>query len=324
MRSIAVKDAIRAVVIIMVGILFIKAYLQDSLKKNLFLGIIIVLAFLDIFSFGYKYNSGKVDPELYWEANRAVNFFKAENQKELIRVNVRAKEGLILPRNIGYVQEFATTDGYNPLGLQRYQKASQVLDRDRFFTLMNVKYKTGLDSATNRLTIQPRDFYLPRAKLFYNWEIKSNADELLNSLNNPEFGLDKTVILEQPLEISSSSDSMTAGIARVVTYSLNKITVDVTTEKPAVLMLSENYFPNWLVKINGVVNKTIPVDYFLRGCVVPTGNSQVEFFYQEKHFSVLFIVSLLTILLSIIFIVLRNLFKFKESNIYKDGRLRSK
>jgi len=324
MRSIAIQDTIRAVVIIMLGVLFIRAYLHDSLKKNLFLGIIIVLAFLDIFSFGYKYNSGKVDPELYWEANRAVNFFKAENQKELIRVNVRAKEGLILPRNIGYVQEFATTDGYNPLGLQRYQKASQVLDRDRFFTLMNVKYKTVLDSTTNRLTIQPREFYLPRAKLFYNWEIKSNADELLNSFNNPEFALDKKVILEQPLEISSSSDSMTTGIARVVTYSLNKITVDVTTEKPAVLMLSENYFPNWLVKINGVVNKTIPVDYFLRGCVVPTGNSQVEFFYQEKHFSVLFIVSLLTILLSIIFIVLRNLFKFKESNIYKDGRLRSK
>jgi hypothetical protein len=267
-----------------------------------------------------------VDPELYWGANRAVNFFKSENQKELIRVNVRTKEGLILPRNIGYVQEFATTDGYNPLGLQRFQKASQSLDRDRFFTLMNVKYKTVLDSTTNRLTIQPREFYLPRAKLFYDWEVNPSTESLLNQLNKPDFPLDTKVMLEQNENIERPIDlTLTNGTANIISYSLNKIKVDVETQSPALLVLSENYFPNWLVKINGVVNKTIPVDYFLRGCVVSAGQSQVEFFYHEKYFSILFIVCLLTIILSIIFIILCNLFQFRKSNIQRtEGYGRSK
>jgi hypothetical protein len=315
-RSIAVKDAIRSVFIIMLGVLFIRMYLRDSVKKNWFYGLIIILAFLDIFIFGYKYNSGKTDPELYWGTNRIVDFFKSENQKELTRVNIRSKEGLILPRNIGYVQEFATTDGYNPLSLQRFQKASQTLDRDRFFTLMNVKYITALDSATNRLTIQPREFYLSRAKLFYDWEVNSNPESLLNELNQPVFPLDTKVMLEQDVNMERPIDITVAnGTAKITSYSLNKIKVDVLTQSPALLVLSENYFPNWQVKINGIINKTIPVDYFLRGCVVPAGQSQVEFYYHETYFSVLFMISLVTILLAIIFIILCNLFYFNKSNM---------
>ncbi len=112
-KSIAVRDIIKSIVIILLGVFFIRLYLNNKLTKNYFLGFIIALAFVDIFAFGYKYNSGDTDPEMYWGANRIVNFFKSESQKEMIRVNIRSREGLILPRNIGYVQEFATIDGYH-------------------------------------------------------------------------------------------------------------------------------------------------------------------------------------------------------------------
>jgi hypothetical protein len=315
-KSIAVRDIIKAVVIILLGVLFVRMYLSNKLTKNYFLGMIIALAFIDMFIFGFKYNSGDTDPEMYWGTNRIVNFFKSESQREMIRVNVRSKEGLILPRNIGYVQEFATTDGYNPLSLERFNKASQALDRERFFTLMNVKYKTAVDSLANRLTIRQRDFYLPRAELFYDWEVNSNPESLLNELNKPEFPLDNKVILEQNANIERPIDLTIAnGTARITSYSLNKIKVDVETQSPALLVLSENYFPNWLVRINGQVSKTIPVDYFLRGCVVPAGNNQVEFFYQEHYFIPLFIVCIITVLASIIFILSRIFLNKKKSNI---------
>jgi len=313
-HTIAVKDTFRAVIIIMLGVWFIRMYLRDKVARNWLISIVIILAFVDIFTFGYKYNSGNMDPEVYWGTNRIVNFFKSENQKELIRVNVRAKEGLILPRNIGYVQEFATTDGYNPLSLQRYQKVSQALDHERFFTLMNVKYKTAVDSTTKRLTIKPRDFYLPRAKFFYDWEIINNSDSLLIRLNSTDFPLDRKAILEQPIDINPKPDSLRMETARVVSYSLNKIKVEVETQEPALLVLSENYYPDWYVKINGVIRQTIPVNYFLRGCVIPAGSSQIEFFYHEKHFLTLFIVCILTIIGCIICIISCNLSRLLKSN----------
>lgn len=325
-RNIVVKDILRAIIIIILAILSIRKYLRNNFKKKSFLVIIIVLAFLDIFTFGHKFNSGKVDPEIYWGVNQIVDFFKSENKKELIRVNIRCEEGQILQRNIGYVQEFPTTDGYNPLALQRFQKASQSLGRDRFFSLMNVKYKTVFDSALGRLTIQPREFYLPRAKLFYDWDITPNPDSLLSKLNRADFPVDTKVILEQDIKIERPIDLTVAnGTATITSYSLNKIKVEVKTQSPALLVLSENYFDNWLVKINGVTNKTIPVNYFLRGCIVPSGRSQVEFYYREKYFRLLFPISLLAILGSIIFIILCNLFQFYKSNRQRtEGYGRSK
>ncbi len=181
---------------------------------------------------------------------------------------------------------------------------------------MNVKYKTALDSTTNRLTIKPREFYLPRAKLFYDWEVNQNPESLLNQLNKPDFPFDTKVIFEQNANIERPIDLIvTNGTAKITSYSLNKIKVNVETQSPAILVLSENYFPNWLVRINGQVSKTIPVDYFLRGCVVPVGNNQVEFFYQEHYFVPLFIVCIITILASIIFILSRIFLVKKQSNL---------
>lgn len=314
-KAIAVRSVITSVVTLLLVIILIRAYLSSKLSKSTFSVLIIALAFLDIFVFGYKYNSGTTNAELYWGENRAVQFFKNENKQELTRVNIRAKEGLILPRNIGYVQEFATVDGYNPLSLERYMTAMQKLDRDRFFTLMNVKYATVFDSIRRQVTIARRDNYLPRAGLYYDWETIKDRDQILEVLNQADFPYAHKVILEDDIAINPAIDLTVAqGSAQITEYTLNKIKLNVQTQSPAVLVLSENYYPNWHVKINGKKQQSIPVNYFLRGAVIPEGESQVEFYYQEKYFSVLLIVCILAILLSVIFIISCNLYQKRKSN----------
>ncbi len=314
-KAIAIRSIIVTVVLVILSVGLIRLYLNKRLSQSAFTILIIILAFLDLFIFGYKYNSGTIDPELYWGANRLVNFYKQENAKELMRVNIRAKEGLLLPRNIGYVQEFATTDGYNPLSLERYMSAMQYLDRDRFFNLMNVKYATVFDSLKKQLTIAKRENYLPRVKLYYDWETISDKEALLAELNRPEFDYTNRVLLEERITKEPMID-MTAqtGSAQIIEYSLNKIKVDVKTERPAILVLSENYYPNWYLRINGKSTSTLAVNYFLRGALVPAGNYQVEFYYQEKYFISLLLICVLVVLGSIIFIIICNLYQKKQSN----------
>ncbi|MBS4015632.1 MAG: YfhO family protein [Candidatus Latescibacteria bacterium] len=315
-KSIATRNIFISVITVLLGVFFIRAHLNNKMSKPLFSLLIIGLAFFDLFIFGFKYNSGNINPEIYWQENRAVQFFKNENKQELARVNIRAKEGLILPRNIGYVQEFSTTDGYNPLSLERYMTAMQKLDRDRFFTLMNVKYATVFDSLRRQVTIAKREKYLPRAGLYYDWEVIKDREQILDKLNQQDFPYEQRVILEDDILISPIIDlTAAAGSVKIIDYALNRIKLEAEVQSDAILVLSENYYPNWYVKINGEINPSIPVNYFLRGAVVKAGNNQVEFFYKERYFSVLLMIGIATILLSIIFIVLCNLFKKPKSNI---------
>ncbi|MEO0072025.1 MAG: hypothetical protein ABIK10_01110 [candidate division WOR-3 bacterium] len=295
--SIAIKDLVRVVIILILGLIVMNLYLRQTLKVVPFGILIILIAFLDLFTFGYKYNSSPVEPDYYWRDDQLTSFFRREAQREFIRVNIRAPEGMLLPRNIGYVLEFPTVDGYNPLILRRYFEVQKKLATDRFFDLMSVKYITYYDTTIAQLNIKPNENYLPRAQVYYNWEVIPNQDSLLMRLNDPTFPIDKSIILEEPIAGLTQAPNYPATDAKIVSYSLNNVKIQVETPRPGILVLRDNYYRNWQVKVNERRQKVFPVNYCLRGCVVPEGRSTVEFFYEEKYFNALLVVSITTIVL---------------------------
>ncbi|MCS7257995.1 MAG: hypothetical protein NZ601_01280 [candidate division WOR-3 bacterium] len=303
-KSIALGDIIRVLLILAGGTLVINLYLKKVLKLAFFGSLIIIIAFLDLFTFGYKYNSSPIEPDFYWRDDQLTAFFRREAQKEFVRVNIRSPEGMILPRNIGYVLEFPTVDGYNPLTLLRFSQARSKLSTERFFSLMSVKYFTYFDTSNRRLNIKQNESYLPRAQLYYNWEVIPDPESLLVQLNNPNFPIDKKIILETPLDIPNTTETQAQGIAKITYFSLNNIKLSVESSQPGILVLRDNYYPNWQVKVNGQIEKVFPVNYFLRGCIVPAGKSTVEFFYKEKYFAPLLVISVMTIILSLGMLVL--------------------
>lgn len=307
-RRVAASNALRSVVLVALGVLGLWLYLKKRLKQRWWLVMVSALAFLDLFSFGSSYNTSKIQPEFYWGENPLVRFFKTEASKEYIRVNTRCPEGLILPRNMGYVQEFWTTEGYNPLLLSRFVEAKENLSQERFLTLMNVKYHTLFDSESQHLKIKERATYLPRAKLFYNWAVISEKESLLRVLNQPDFPLFTKVLLESDpgIELSplDSLLELDTGTVRISSYSINEIDVEVEIDRPAILVLSENYYPNWQVLIEGKKSRTFPADYVLRGCVVPAGKHRVKFVYEEQFFVPLLVLAILTIIGCVTFLLI--------------------
>lgn len=74
------------------------------------------------------------------------------------------------------------------------------------------------------------------------------------------------------------------GGATIRSYDLNKIVIDVETECPGLLVLSDTYFPGWTASVNGEPAPVRPTDIAFRGVEVGAGRSSVVFRYRPKTF----------------------------------------
>jgi hypothetical protein len=68
--------------------------------------------------------------------------------------------------------------------------------------------------------------------------------------------------------------------ANVVKYTSHEVVVDVQTDTPGVLVLSDAYYPGWRVKVDGLDADLLRVNYALRGVYLDGGVHQVEFLFR--------------------------------------------
>lgn len=84
--------------------------------------------------------------------------------------------------------------------------------------------------------------------------------------------------------------------ARLVRYEPNLLEVAVETPSPAMLVLSESYYPGWNAEVDGRPAPVERVDYILRGVQVPAGARRVRLRFQPLSVTIGFAVSALTAL----------------------------
>ena len=63
-------------------------------------------------------------------------------------------------------------------------------------------------------------------------------------------------------------------------YSENSVVLEVKTEAKRLLVLADNYYPNWEVSVDNQEDKVYQVNYNLRGIIVPSGEHKIEFHYS--------------------------------------------
>ena len=144
-------------------------------------------------------------------------------------------------------------------------------DRNRFYLIYQEK----------KFQLFRNNLSLPRASLFYDYEIIAGKEEIIERFYSKSFDFRKKIILEEKADISLGKGN---GKADIVTYSPNKIMISVDTTAPALLFLADNYYPGWKAKVNGIGSKIYRADYSFRAVVVPAGKSEVEFSYSFPDF----------------------------------------
>lgn len=121
-------------------------------------------------------------------------------------------------------------------------------------------------------------YALGHAHLFYNHEVIKDDREIIKRFYSPDFDFRKKLIVEEEIGGLVNEGS---GSAKIVLYSPNKVVIETITDMPALLFLSDNFYPGWKATVNGVMEKIYRADYTFRAVVVPAGRSRVEFIYES-------------------------------------------
>jgi uncharacterized membrane protein YfhO len=106
--------------------------------------------------------------------------------------------------------------------------------------------------------------------------------EAWQRIQNPEFRPEQVAVVEAGPRL----DGQGSGQIEVVRYSPNQVRLIVHTDTPALLVLSDVYYPGWQGYVDGAKVPIYRTDATFRGIEVPAGSHEVEMRFFPRSLSV--------------------------------------
>jgi len=277
--------------------------------KNVLLTLILIgaISYFDLFLFGNKFSKGSTSAEDYYPYTTLVNRLQKEREREFFRINSREDSYMILKRNEGCLWGLELLEGYTPLNLAKFSNFP--IKKDKKCELLNVKYKIKVEP--NKIDLVLNEKYLPRAKLYYDYLVVSDDEEIWNLLNTDTFDIFNKVILKETLPDFLIIKEKVKNDLKILKYDIDEILIEVESNYPAILLLTEIYYPEWEVKIDNHQEKIYEANYLLRAVKIKAGKHLVKFYYSKKNIFIGFIFTFFTIIFTVSLLVFLN--KFHKS-----------
>jgi hypothetical protein len=97
------------------------------------------------------------------------------------------------------------------------------------------------------------------------------------------------------------------GSAEVVEYAPGRVRIRASTDHAALLVTSEQDYPGWLTRVDGVPAEAVNVNYAFRGVPLQAGEHEVEFRYRPRSVAVGGALTLAGLLISLAAVFYRRL-----------------
>ncbi|MBI5930071.1 MAG: YfhO family protein [Chloroflexi bacterium] len=120
-------------------------------------------------------------------------------------------------------------------------------------------------------------FALPRAYLVERYAMESNPAAVLDRIMNGEVDRGDVVLLDQDPHCEISGQG---GTATIVKYTPNRVTIEVISNGPGLLVLTDQYDDDWQVWMDGQSADLLRANDLTRAVCVPAGHHTVEFSYR--------------------------------------------
>jgi hypothetical protein len=125
---------------------------------------------------------------------------------------------------------------------------------------------------------------LPRAKLYGDWQVNTNDQDVLKTLANPIFDPAKTALVDTPQkDLPAAATNDNSGTVEYQSYAPKHIVLSTQAAVPTVLLLNDKYDPNWSVTVDGKPAALLRCNFIMRGVQVPAGTHTVEFQFSLSH-----------------------------------------
>ena len=254
------------------------------LSRRLAVFVLMAVQFVDISLFAFDQNNGPVSPDEYYARYREVaDRLKEEGKQEYFRINARSGGAMLLDRNQGMVDRIFMMEGYTPLALER--KFPPGKDWDATCDLLNAKYRISVDAQQQRMSMVADSDYLPRAFMVYGTKVIHDEAPLKTYMEGASFHPAAEVVFEEdPKFALSDTGRFLDWSAKIAGYSLNAITLDVSTPRRGYLVLSEIYYPGWNAAVDGQPQPVYRADWCLRAIPVEQGKHTVEVRFEPASF----------------------------------------
>jgi hypothetical protein len=181
--------------------------------------------------------------------------------------------------------------------------------RDRRIDLLNVKYlvlealapeskqfetsarflqvfNNGHVVVFENKSVMPRAFAVPAAGI----EVLPDVEEQLERLRDVSFNPERSVIAsELPPSFRTLHDPVPSSFRSQVEMTgshTNELSFHSQTSGPAVLVVSQTYYPGWKATVDEAEVPIFPVNIALTGIAIPAGDHNVRFVFQPLSFRI--------------------------------------
>jgi hypothetical protein len=137
--------------------------------------------------------------------------------------------------------------------------------------------------------------FLPRARLVTGARIEPDDERALETLRSPGFARETTVVLASGKARDPQPGQQ--GQARIVEAKPGRVGVRVEAPSPALLVLSDTWFPGWTATADGERREILRANVAFRAIELEPGEQLVEFRYEPLSVRLGALVSLLTLAL---------------------------
>jgi hypothetical protein len=200
----------------------------------------------------------------------------------------------VLPENSGLLYDLEDVNGASPMQLGGYERWRQALPVERAWRLLNVKYVVSwreyLEAPAERLAEAPgrdgKPVYLyrlqevgPRAWLVGEALAEPDPESALQRLSSGDFDPSRQVLL--PAVPSGFEEAgQCNGEVAYRRREPERMVLDVSSERPCILVFSELYYPGWQATVDGEPSPILRADGVLRAIAVTPGSHQVDLAYR--------------------------------------------
>ena len=240
---------------------------------------------------------------------------------------------------------FQSTGGYDPLYIKRYGEFSKslsdgkLLDADRlgaylpkegkYFSktidTMGIRYVLQKNSDTGKswafqFNNYPKDKFkliyedsnfqifenldaLPKAYLVGDHIVETDSQKILNRMFDENFDLKKSVVLEKEPQIKAGEGNIKN--VEIVKYSSNKILLNTESDTNSILIISDNFYPGWIARVNGENTEIIRANYTFRAVPIPAGKNNIEILYTPDSFRMGAVISFISVLIAILILIIK-------------------
>lgn len=283
--------------------------LRSRRFSRLFPGVLIALTVVELCALGWGYNP-TVKESAILPAAPAVEFLQ-KREREPYRI--LTTDGYFYP-NYGAAYGIADVAGYDAPIYQSFSDlylaqggrsfGGQIDSRQQWdpnwplVDFLNVKYVISpRDLPADKFKMLFENKYyaiyenlhaLPRTFMVYDSEVVSERKALLDTMLNRRVDFSRKVLLDEalPSPVAATPGSPSVYSVEHVTYATDEVVLQVASEKPGILVMSDLYTPDWRARIDGREVKLYRANYAYRAVSVPAGRHTVVFRYSPRSYKI--------------------------------------